>query len=110
MNPCKDKFYANNLAEGSGSFGTLTTAVNQWYKEQDNHCQSGLYDSDDITQTMQSDSGHFTDLVWKSAKKVGIASLACDATGKTITSYLSDHGNDESMKDNVQKPNDGSCP
>ena len=78
--------YGENLAAG---FPTISTAVNSWYAE---HSQYS-YNKPGFSMS----TGHFTQVVWKSSKKLGCAYANCDGKNSTpgifwVCEY-SPHGN-----------------
>ena len=64
--------YGENLAAG---FSNISTAVNTWYAE---HTQYS-YDKPGFSMS----TGHFTQVVWKSSKKLGCAYAICNGKNGT---------------------------
>lgn len=64
--------YGENLAAG---FSSISLAVNTWYKEHTRYS----YDKPGFSMS----TGHFTQVVWKSSKKLGCAYAICDGRNGT---------------------------
>lgn len=69
--------YGENLAAG---YPTITRAIKSWYNE------NKLYSYDN--PGFSSQTGHFTQLVWKSSTKLGCALIQCDGKNGTPGNYL----------------------
>jgi len=69
--------YGENLAAG---YSSPEAAITAWYDEGSQY----NYGAADFSEQ----SGHFTQVVWKSAKKVGCAQVDCNGTGGTPGSFF----------------------
>lgn len=69
--------YGENLAAG---YDSAAAAIKDWYDE------NTLYDY--ATGDFSSGTGHFTQVVWKGAKKVGCAIVTCDGQNGTPGKFL----------------------
>ena len=80
-NKCKFKHssspYGENLARG---YPTVTRAINKWYAEQAEYS----YDNPGFSKS----TGHFTQLIWKSSKKLGCGYVSCDGKNGIYGKYL----------------------
>ena len=78
--------YGENLAAG---YPTVNAAINAWYAEQKNYSY--------LWSGFSYKTGHFTQVVWKSTKKLGCAFVFCNGKNGTPGHYLvceySPHGN-----------------
>jgi len=69
--------YGENLAAG---YSSVRQAINAWYQERENYsyAKPGFHYG----------TGHFTQLIWKSSKKIGCAYVACNGKNGTPGNYL----------------------
>lgn len=71
-----DSPYGENLALG---YPTWTSVVNGWYSE--------VKDYDYSKTGFSMDTGHFTQVVWKSTTKIGCGVKTCNNLGKGVKLY-----------------------
>ncbi len=69
--------YGENLAAG---FPTASAAISRWYKENEEYS----YYHPGFSKT----TGHFTQLVWRSTKRVGYGFVSCNGKNGTPGNYL----------------------
>jgi uncharacterized protein YkwD len=69
--------YGENLAAG---YPSAEAALTAWYDEQKHYS----YSNPQFSTT----TGHFTQLVWKSTRKIGCASVPCNGRNGTPGNYL----------------------
>jgi hypothetical protein len=78
--------YGENLAAG---YPTVNDAINAWYSEHEHYSYKW--------PGFSYKTGHFSQMIWKSSKKLGCAFVLCDGKNGTPGHYLvceySPHGN-----------------
>lgn len=68
-----------NLAWGSGSFASASSAVDRWYNESSKYNYSA--------PGFSSATGHFTQIVWKGSRQIGCAVAACRGQSFWVCRY-----------------------
>jgi len=90
--------YGENLA--AGGEGTPEGFVGSWYEE--GQLEGYSYSSGGFS----SQTGHFTQVVWKSTSRLGCATVHCPDLGNFFTCNYADAGNYEGQyQENVSPPN-----
>jgi uncharacterized protein YkwD len=88
-----DRRYGENLAAGTEGAFSPEQVVNMWYREVEK------YDFDDGGFSME--TGHFTQLVWKSTRKVGCGSASCKSLRIWVCNYDPPGNVERRYQDNV---------
>ncbi len=91
-NGCKLKHrkpneYGENIFGGGGTTYTAKDASNSWYSE------IGVYPHEILNKDNWYDAGHYTQMIWKSSKKVGIGQADCPGGGQIIVANYDPPGN-----------------
>ena len=85
-----------NLAQGTSGSYSPAQFVNDWYSE--------ISQYDFTSNTPSGETGHFTQVVWKSTKHVGCGIASCSGNDLLVCQYSPAGNYDGQYLDNVPPP------